>query len=576
LLIRFKSVLSAVFLVTLSIISIGVLLYIPWALDVNKQTLVLGGVNISRGGINLPVSFFHNSVRLSNSLIFLIGIIILAFFAFFLNRFCKRNNTKKRYQIFVWIINVLGFLFALFCLHFSMLSRSKAEVAYNSDVGNVILDSDSFQGQVYSEDGVFHNSEYLIQNSNNIFLAWLKVVINNISNSLGIEQVYGALYFNEILAVVAIICIWFSVQKIMGMFCGFISILFSIAFISFNSHTVAFYSDLPALSSTAVMLVISIYIINFVNNDKFSTLRNWKLWFLVVVFNILWFLGYIFKPTMLFFGFATILTIIIFSHKKRLLKNLLVCGILLVLFFIPVVAYNSVINSGKILAVSSERLSNATPPASDFINMGTSGDDSKDVGGRGSYNSMVRSRDNNRNTKEAMNNADISDIKTTLSNRDFMQNFHFFFGKLTYTFSRGDFHTYDDWQVHQSPNSDYINNAKITKEFREITVFNGLSQLIKIQNSAWGCCLILILLQIIFSIIIKLDRNKKIFNKKIRKVYLSPIRFLGYAVLAQMIIYQFFSESRPRYLWMEVPIFIFLSLFSVGSIKALFKIELKR
>ena len=389
---------------------------------------------------------------------------------------------------------------------------------------------------------------YLLRYDNNITITYFVVIIYRIANFVGIDKDILLIFINNILIllsslfIMAIIYVKFN-KSVFSIISTFI-----IAIINFSPYSTVFYTDTVGLFFVSSQLFILLLIERYAKRNNVYVLK-----ILTILLGILAYLGYAIKPTTLILIMSIFLSSLFFINRYR--KNIKIIVKYFGLFVLGVVSsfviLNTLISSSSGFAkYSSSQIREKRTGFLHYLGMGSMrGLPPYDECNTGSYCSRYADDTASKGARER-EKVSLNIFVDSLTNNFPFGWLKFAILKISNFFNDG---TFGVWGEGSSRNNliQFLTEGDIVHKFRRFLSWNGdkfrlFSVFISI---VWGAVLTL------FTIFIfKLADKFKYYY----------VVLLFFTIL--MVIYQVLFESRARYIFIYLPIFMVGAAFGLNFI----------
>ena len=388
---------------------------------------------------------------------------------------------------------------------------------------------------------------YLLRYDNNITITYFVVIIYRIANFVGIDKDILLIFINNILIllsslfIMAIIYVKFN-KSVFSIISTFI-----IAIINFSPYSTVFYTDTVGLFFVASQLFILLLIERYAKRNNVYVLK-----ILTILLGIFAYLGYVIKPTTLILMISIFLSSLFFINKCRNVKiiakyfGLFALGAISSFFILnSLIAY-----SNGFAKYSSSQIREKRTGFLHYLGMGS-------MRGLPPYNecnigSYCPRYADDTASKAAREREEVSFniFIDSLTNNFPFGWLKFAILKISNFFNDG---TFGVWGEGSSRNNfiQFLAEGNIVHKFRRFLSWNGDKfRLFSVFVSIlWGAILTL------FTIFIFKSANKF-------KYYHVVLLFFTLLVVA----YQVLFESRARYIFIYLPIFIVGAAFGLNFI----------
>ena len=389
---------------------------------------------------------------------------------------------------------------------------------------------------------------YLLRYDNNITITYFVVIIYRIANFVGIDKDILLIFINNILIlfsslfIMAIIYVKFN-KSVFSIISTFI-----IAIINFSPYSTIFYTDTVGLFFVASQLFIILLIESYAGRGN-----NHMLKILAILLGIFTYLGYVIKPTTLILMMSIFLSSLFFINRCR--KNIKIIVKYFGLFILgvasSVIILNTLIASSNGFAkYSSSQISEKRTGFLHYLGMGSMrGLPPYNECNTGSYCSRYADDTAAKGARERQK-VSLNIFIDSLTNNFPFGWLKFAILKISNFFNDG---TFGVWREGSSRNNfiQFLSQGDLVYNLRRFLSWNGDKfRLFSVFVSiVWGAILTL------FTIFIFKSANKF-------KYYHVVLLFFTLLVVA----YQVLFESRARYIFIYLPIFIVGAAFGLNFI----------
>lgn len=388
---------------------------------------------------------------------------------------------------------------------------------------------------------------YLLRYDNNITITYFVVIIYRIANFVGIDKDILLIFINNILIllsslfIMAIIYVKFN-KSVFSIISTFI-----IAIINFSPYSTVFYTDTVGLFFVASQLFILLLIERYAKRNNVYVLK-----ILTILLGIFAYLGYVIKPTTLILMISIFLSSLFFINKCRNVKiiakyfGLFALGAISSFFILnSLIAY-----SNGFAKYSSSQIREKRTGFLHYLGMGSMrGLPPYNECNIGSYCPRYADDTASKGARER-EEVSLNIFIDSLTNNFPFGWLKFAILKISNFFNDG---TFGVWGEGSSRNNfiQFLAEGNIVHKFRRFLSWNGDKfRLFSVFVSiVWGAILTL------FTIFIFKSANKF-------KYYHVVLLFFTLLVVA----YQVLFESRARYIFIYLPIFIVGAAFGLNFI----------
>ena len=389
---------------------------------------------------------------------------------------------------------------------------------------------------------------YLLRYDNNITITYFVVIIYRIANFVGIDKDILLIFINNILILVSSLFIMAIIYVKFNKSVFSIISTFIIAIINFSPYSTIFYTDTVGLFFVASQLFIILLIELYAGRGN-----NHMLKILAILLGIFTYLGYVIKPTTLILMMSIFLSSLFFINRCR--KNIKIIVKYFGLFILgvasSVIILNTLIASSNGFAkYSSSQISEKRTGFLHYLGMGSMrGLPPYNECNTGSYCSRYADDTAAKGARERQK-VSLNIFIDSLTNNFPFGWLKFAILKISNFFNDG---TFGVWREGSSRNNfiQFLSQGDLVYNLRRFLSWNGDKfRLFSVFVSiVWGAILTL------FTIFIFKSANKF-------KYYHVVLLFFTLLVVA----YQVLFESRARYIFIYLPIFIVGAAFGLNFI----------
>lgn len=328
---------------------------------------------------------------------------------------------------------------------------------------------------------------------------------------------------NSVISNIACLLVYRIVSKHTNNTLALISYILSIILIALCPWNVVCYSDELAL----IIPVLVLYIYDFVDNKYIK----------VIAVSLLCFLGYSLKPQSIIVVIAIIIINILNINRKNLKE--LICKLVIGLLIVFIC---SLIKDNAIRQLGFTKDSNKELGLSHFVMMGLNRDS------YGAYNQMDADSSINCETKYDRNNYNLKLINQRLDSFDNVFDYiDFVSKKIVVTFNDGSFSWGKEGDFYVKDYSFNLPLSNVLKEYfyNDGSMYHIYVNLVQVM---W----FIVLIGCMFAVFVK-DKEDVIF------VLITS--------LVGVVLFQLIFETRARYLYVNLPLFLIMSMISINSFK---------
>ena len=370
--------------------------------------------------------------------------------------------------------------------------------------------------------------EYFSLYPNNIMMFILLVPIIKIGSLFGVFYTLPCIVSNVILIDLSILFLYLYLRKKTNIKTAIFGIIVIMCFTPIYLYSSIFYTDTFSMPFAILMLYLSTFIPKEYKNDKKNIL-------LLILFGIIFFIGYKLKATLIFFVFALILVKLLNTGIKKSYKQLIwIFGT----FLVSTLIFNVAIVNNKKLDFKANN-NWGSIPVTHWIMMGIENPDvsNKDRNAYGGYNEEDFISTKSQKTRKKAVSYNIDEYFRRFKKYGFVGYLDYLTKKAVNAWTDGLYHANIKLLFYKPVNPDNPNRKFIDHEKDEFKYLEYTSQATQIG----------LLLIIVISSILEIKKKKYSDDTLLIKVTL--ILLFGFFL---------FWENRSRYLVNYIPIFALL------------------
>lgn len=514
--------------------------------------------------------FFNKTIAINYSIFtMLIGVLIVYLFIFLL--YYLYDNKKLNFLSFkIDKIKFICIIIIIFIIQYIFAALTYYCVGW--DCGGVVSSA------VALLNGESFNVLYYSQYPNNIgmllLIKYVFVIANFFTEITTLyDGFFSAIVFNIIMIDCAAIFTFFTVRKVLGDKCSFLSLIFIIPFMIFSPYMLVPYTD-------TITMLFPIMLLYFYILIKELPKKSLKRYILILLTGFSIPIGMFIKPTVIIIPIAIAIyeflninvvrkyKIIEYKNRdkkflddlinlentaglKHVVNLIIVLLVFLVGFSFAYIGYSKLKEKTLGSLISQEQYDDNSVSFTHFLMMGmqqrdnVTKEDGKNRTLYGAYDGMdVKNTVSIKGYKEKQK-YNLQVIKERLSNFGFLGYVQFLYNKANWILCDGTFFYGQEgtWRI-----SEYCNESQIAKVLQQF--IDHKSNMYKnITASIMQIMWILLIIGLVFSLV-----NKE--NKYISIGKLSMIGIIAFVLL---------FEGRSRYLINHIPIFIFVGTFGLTN-----------
>lgn len=386
--------------------------------------------------------------------------------------------------------------------------------------------------------GGYWGERYFSRYENNIFIGLVIISLAKLASFFQTDVYLLAIVINAFLMFLSSLLIMYAANILLGRRGVVVAWVFSLGLIAFSSWVGTFYTD--TLGLFFVSLVIALML-------QFGRTRKYLLAALLGTISAI---GFLIKPTVIIVVLAMIISIVIISWSKKIkinYRDYRQMAVFAVLFFMIIFSFN--IFSNKKVVNDNELVEKVGLSADHFLAMGSlRGLSPYTYCSSGGYcNELLADLDNRDDlaNKDARRELYLKLLNDSLFTDFPIGYFAFAMGKVATSFGDGSFLVWMEGVAEPR----FFFNQPLIKNIRTHFYGTGMSSTRYVWQVLWMGILIFMIIAIIFNIFKQRSLHYKI-----------PWVILGFMItLIGIALYQVLFESRSRYIFLYLPVFILLA-----------------
>lgn len=455
---------------------------------------------------------------------------------------------RRRIPNWVYIIGV-AVLFTLIACTQVLLAKSLASTGYAWDSGRILTETAAqFESGKTSEP----LQEYLNDNPNNVLLALILMTTYKLgANIADWSPLTSAIALNVIVLFVSQVCLFVAAYMLYGRRIAALSLLYGFALIGLTFYVHVPYTDTLSISLPIIIFLLGLLFV------KFNTV--WARLPLALSIGILTIFGYLLKPTVIFMTLALIIAATAWmlskrhtTFKKTFILLLYPIAMLLCAGF-AFAAFPKIVDATNLLNQPYSQIISQSKPPHHFIAMGMR---STIVGysvNYGGYYPFLADTSNALQTYEGKKSFAINAIQSQLATYTMPEYAKFLALKLRWITSDATFFAFGEGD---NRSVRFIYNDRLSMKIREF-VYPGEIMYLRTGN----------ILQIIWVSLLLLIGCQAYLLAMHRAARHNPFTTALRLSLAMLLIFLLVFEGRSRYIFLYLPIFILLGMYTLSWFK---------